>query len=103
MILGAVDPASQLEGAAPAPSWRSDTLVLAGLNALAYLAFYWHAGWEIPHFGTYIGWIGAVVSLVPAVREVGTVRFKRSALVGVGLSFAVLLHAWFAPCTGPCK
>lgn len=103
MILGVVDPASQFETTAPGVSWRSDTLLLAGLNGLAYLAFYWNAGWEIPHFGTYIGWIGVVVSLVPALRELRTVRFRRSALVGVTVALALWLHIWLTPCSGPCK
>ena len=98
-----MDSGNQLERTQSRVSWRSDTLLLAGLNGLAYLAFYWSAGWQIPHFGTYIGWIGAVVSLVPAFREVRVARLKRAAVVGAIISFGIWLHSWLAPCTGPCK
>jgi hypothetical protein len=98
-----VDPASQLQQHMPGTSWRSDTLLLAVLNALAYLALYGSAGWQIPHFGTHVSWIGAAISLVPAFRELRTTRLKGPAMIGVMISLGVWLHASLAPCTGPCK
>lgn len=84
-------------------TWRSDTLLLAGLNAGAYLWSYSSSGWEVPHFGGYVCWIGAIISFVPAPREIGTPRFRRAALLGFALSCAVLWHIFTTPCTGPCK
>ena len=83
--------------------WRSDTLLLATLNAAIYVWGYWSSGWQIPHFGSYPCWIGALVSLVPAPREINTVRFRKAAALGFALSCAVLWHVFTTPCTGPCK
>jgi hypothetical protein len=91
------------EQEAPKRAWRSDTLLLAGLNAAAYLWLYWSSGWQVPHFGTYVGWIGALISLVPAPRELRTNRFRRPAVIGIIVSCGVLLHIFGTPCTGPCK
>ena len=84
-------------------SWRSDTLLIATVNAVAYYSAYWESGFRVPHFGTYICWVGAVVSLVTAPRELINSRFRRAALVGVVLSTAVLWHALTTECTGLCK
>jgi hypothetical protein len=84
-------------------SWRSDTLLLATLNAGAYFWSYWSSGWEVPHFGSHVCWLGALISFVPAPREVGTARFRVAALIGFALSCAVLWHTFTTPCTGPCK
>jgi hypothetical protein len=84
-------------------SWRSDALLLGAINAAIYLWSYASSGWEIPHWGGYFCWLGAIISLVPAPRELRTARFRLAALVGVGLSVLVLVHIFTVPCTGPCK
>jgi len=84
-------------------SWRSDTLLLATLNLAFYIWSYWSSGWQVPHFGGYMCWIGALLSFVPAPREIRGTRLRMAALVGLGLSFAVLWHTFATPCTGPCK
>lgn len=87
----------------PSREWRSDVLLLAALNGAGYLWSFWSSGWQVPHFGGYICWIGAVISLVPAPREIRNARFRTAALVGLALSCLVLWHIFTTPCTGPCK
>jgi len=87
----------------PQRSWRSDTLLLASLNGLAYLWSYWSSGWDVPHFGTYVCWLGAFISFVPAPREIAGPRFRRAAILGFCLACAVLWHIFTTPCVGPCK
>jgi len=97
-------PTGTMDGTAREPrSWRSDTLLLATLNATLYAMSYWRSGWEVPHFGGYVCWIGALLSFVPAPREIGSRRYRKAALVGFALSCAVLWHIFATPCTGPCK
>jgi hypothetical protein len=83
--------------------WRSDTLLLGGLNAFAYAWTYANSGWQIPHEGTYLCWLGALVSFVPAPREISAAGSRRAAITGFLLSCIVLWHIVAMPCTGPCK
>ena len=84
-------------------NWRSDTLLLGFLSAMIYLESYAGSDWHVPHWGTAFCWIGALMSFVPAPRELRRREFRKAALLGLGLSVAVLWHTFNAPCTGPCK
>jgi len=87
----------------PTHRWRSDTLLLGGLNAALYAWTYANSGWQIPHEGTYLCWLGALISFVPAPREINATRSRRAAIIGFLLSCIVLWHIVAMPCTGPCK
>ena len=80
----------------------SETLLLASLNAAAYWWNYRASGWSIPHSGTYLCLLGAVLSVVPLPRELFG-RTRLGALIGLALSAGVLWHVNVMPCTGPCK
>jgi hypothetical protein len=84
-------------------SWRSATLALAVVNAGGYLVSYWASGWVVPHLGSYLCWIGVLISPVPSARELRDRTKKRAALLGLCASCAVLLHIVLTPCTGSCK
>jgi hypothetical protein len=84
-------------------SYRSDTLLLAGINAAFYWWSYWGSGWEAPHFGTWVCQMGAVISLVPLPRELLSRKYRYAAMAGAVLTGAVLWHIATTPWVGPPK
>ena len=89
--------------AAEGRSWRSDTLLLGTLAAVPYWAAYWAAGLQVPHLGTYLCGVGALLSFVPAPRELTSRRYRVAAMIGGLLSGVVLWHIVTTGCTGLCK
>jgi len=88
----------------PAPhTLRSDTLVLAMLNASGYAWAFWAAGGQTPNDGTYLCLVGGVISLVPAPREICSSAVRRAAILGLIVSGIVIWHIVMSPCIGPCK
>jgi hypothetical protein len=82
-------------------SWRSDTLLIAATNLVAYVWAYWRSGWEIPFLLGYFCLPVAIISFVPAPREILSGRYRKAALVGCALSVLLVFHMWVMPCTGP--
>jgi hypothetical protein len=87
----------------PGFDWLANTLVVAVANAGFYWYSYWRAGWEAPHIGTYLCAVGAILSFVPALREIRDPRRRWACLLGLSLSGVVLWHIFTTPCIGPCK
>ena len=81
----------------------SDTLLFGFLSAFIYFESYAGSDWQVPHWGTSFCWIGSLMSFVPAPRELRRPESRKTALLGLGMSVAVLWHTFSAPCTGPCK